>query len=264
MSRLREFRDIEFHQACAIARVVLLREPTMTNFDWSEAVKSACVKQGYAEPEGDMLHRAMRSVEHALMPTMGPRPVKEPGAAPVAPKVDAPPLTPAEWASFAATLRSVLARSANAMPDNVRTIAVETLTISEHAALDRFYLEAADHRMNALRRFAEVAIVREAGWDHAAIRATSDRHHLRADACFACRSASRSLLWHHVIQIQHGGSNLLRNRVALCAPCHADVHPWLPKVSRGSATGWSCFADAAADIGKWLKASGIAKPGDVA
>lgn len=263
MSRLRTYRPIEFHQACAIARVVLLRDPTVTNFDWHEAVKEACVKQGYLPPEGDMLTRACAAVERAVMQTMGPRPVKEPGAAPITPKVDAPPLTPAEWAAFAATVRSVVARSVNAMPDNVRTIAAETLTISEHAALDRFYLEAEQDRLGALKRFAEVAIVREAGWNPAEIRATSQVRNLRADACFACRHNGRVLAWHHVIQIQHGGSNYLRNRVALCAPCHADIHPWLPKVSR-EVKGWYCFADAAADIAKFLKAGGIAKPGDVA
>jgi HNH endonuclease len=262
--RLREFREISFQQACAIARVVLLRDMSMTNFDWHEAVKEACVKQGYKPPEGDMLTRACAAVERALMQTMGPRPVKEPGATPSEPKPETPQLTPAEWAAFGVTMRSVLARSTpHVTPANVRTIPTETLDVNEPAALDRFYLEAAVDRLGALKRFAEVAIVRGADWNPVEIRATSQVRNLHATACFACRTDARELHWHHVIQIQHGGSNYLRNRVALCAACHAEIHPWLPKVSR-QVKGWSNFADAARDIAKWLKANGIAKPGDVA
>ena len=264
MSRIREFRAIEFHQACAIARVVLLREPTMTNFDWHEAVKDACVKQGYQPPEGDMLTRACAAVERALLQTMGPRPVKEPGAAPYEPKLEKPPLTPKEWAAFAVTIRSVLARTASIVPANVRTIAVETLEVHEHAALDRFYLEAQVDRMGALRRFAELAIFRDGDWDPAVIRATSKQHNLRAQHCFGCAADNRPLNWHHVIQIQHGGSNLLRNRVALCDPCHADVHPWLPKVARQAPGRWSSFGEHAAELKGWLRANGISRPEEVA
>lgn len=243
MTRLRDYRPIEFHQTCAIARLVLLRDPTVDNFEWSEAVKDACVKQGWRTPEGDMLPRAMAAVERALLQTMGPRatkttPAPKPRPLPVA------PLTPQEWASFAKTIRSVLARSASAVPENVRTIAIETLTVSEHAALDRFYLEARIDRLGALRRFAELAILRGADWDPAQVRAASKQHNLRADACFACLDDSRERVWHHVIQIQHGGSNLLRNRVALCAACHSDVHPWLPKVERPqTGRGWTGIAE---------------------
>lgn len=264
MSRVREFRVIEFNQACAIARVVLLRDPSMTNFDWHEAVKDTCVKQGYQPPEGDMLTRACAAVERALLQTMGPRPVKEPGPVPALPKLEPPPLTPKEWAAFAATMRSVLARSASAVPANVRTIAVETLLVSEHAALDRFYLEAAEDRPGALRRFAEIAIERDANWNREEVRATSQQHNLRAHACFACRAGGRPIAWHHVIQIQHGGSNLLRNRVALCEPCHADVHPWLPKVARPAVGQWSSFGEHAEEITRFLRAAGVARPGEIA
>lgn len=243
MSRIREFREIEFHQACAIARVVLLRDPSMTNFDWHEAVKETCVKQGYQPPVGDMLTRACAAVERAVMQTMGPRPVKEPGAAPEVPKLAPPPLTPAEWSAFAATVRNIAARSAAVTPANVSPMPrAAVFHLSEHAALDQFYAEAETDRCGALKRFAEVAIERESGWNHAAVRASSQQHKLYAPCCFACRADGRAIEWHHIIQIQHGGSNLLRNRVALCAPCHSDIHPWLPKVARVAKGGWTDLA----------------------
>lgn len=258
-----DFRPIQFHQTCAIARVVLLRDATVTNFEWHEAVKDTCAKQGYLPPELDMLNRACRAVEQSLLQTMGRRPVKD--LVPPVPelKPEKPPLTPQEWAAFAITLRSVLARSANAAPDNVRTIATETLMVNEPAALDRFYAEAEVDRPGALRRFAEIAIVQGDDWNPDEIRAHSRVTNLHASACFSCRASSRPLSWHHVIQIQHGGTNYLRNRVALCDPCHADVHPWLPRVSRKQ-KGWSSFADAAVDIERFLKAAGIKRPGEVA
>jgi hypothetical protein len=34
-----------------------------------------------------------------------------------------------------------------------------------------------------------------------------------------------------VIEVQHGGSNVARNQVALCFPCHKYLHPWLTNAS---------------------------------
>jgi HNH endonuclease len=45
--------------------------------------------------------------------------------------------------------------------------------------------------------------------------------------CWACGTVGFRI-WHHVIQIQHGGYNRQRNLVKLCKPCHAEIHPWLP------------------------------------
>lgn len=74
MRPVRRYRPIEFHQTCAIARVVLLRDPTVDNFAWKEAVKETCIRQGYDEPQGDMLQRAIVAVEAALLREGRPRP----------------------------------------------------------------------------------------------------------------------------------------------------------------------------------------------
>jgi len=239
---LRDRRPIEFHQVCAIARVVLLKDLGLSDAEWKAQTRETAAKQGYDEPATDMLARALSSVEQALLRTMGPR-LTTTGTRKPAVKADKVPLTSAEWKAFAATLRGVVARSQAVLPSNVTPIARETLEISEHAALDQFYAEAnTGDRLGALRRFAEIAIVRDADWDPAAVRAAVDNHPLRARGCFACRGRSMPIAWHHVIQIQHGGSNLLRNRVALCGPCHSEIHPWLPKQPRRT-DSWSRLAD---------------------
>lgn len=49
---------------------------------------------------------------------------------------------------------------------------------------------------------------------------------LTTGQCFACLT-HQPLNWHHIIQIQHGGSNHLRNRVEVCEECHEKIHPWM-------------------------------------
>jgi hypothetical protein len=243
--RVPDLRPIAFRQVCAIARVELLKAPTMIDAEWKAAILETCAKQQWESPDADMVGRAMSAVERAVSQTIGPRPIVEPTAPPQAPKPDKG-WTNADYRSFADTVRAVMARSKSA-PDTAKVspITRETWDIDERAAIDQFYAEAnTGDRAGALRRFAEIAIVRPADWDVAAVRASSRQHMLHADRCFVCRH-ERRLSWHHVIQIQHGGSNYLRNRVALCTACHADVHPWLPDVPRVvSASGWTSFEGA--------------------
>lgn len=47
-----------------------------------------------------------------------------------------------------------------------------------------------------------------------------------AGPCFCCGSSGERL-WHHIIQLQHGGTNRPLNRVKVCEGCHAKIHPWL-------------------------------------
>lgn len=239
MSRMRDYRPIEFRQACAIARVVFLRDPGMTTFEWKESVKDACVKQGYLTPEGDMLTRAISAVERALEQTMGPRQTREDVPPPVPPKPNGREWTAADYRALADTVKRISARSSGitAHRQNVTPfVAVERLDISEAAALDQFYIEvAAGDRLGALKRFAEVAIVRPEDWDFGAIRA--GKVTVSGEDCFGCLRQARANNRHHVIQVQHGGSNYVRNIVNLCDDCHAAVHPWLPQIPRRERCG---------------------------
>jgi 5-methylcytosine-specific restriction endonuclease McrA len=47
-------------------------------------------------------------------------------------------------------------------------------------------------------------------------------------SCFLCREA-KATVRHHIIPISRGGCNRIINLVGLCAPCHAEIHPWLKK-----------------------------------
>lgn len=245
--KLRDFRPIEYRTVCAIARMLILNAPTMTDADWKAAVLDTCSKQGWDNPSSDMMARALGAVERTLQQTTGFRR----GEKTPAPKTPQPDRcwTAADYRALAKTLKEMAARSVGAetLPDNVVPMALTTLEMSEPAALDQFYAEAVGgDRIGALRRFVEIAIVRPADWDYAAIRGASQQigKRIRAVECFGCRGAGRLFHRHHVIQVQHGGSNYIRNMVALCEACHADVHPWLPKAQRKVA-GWSAFKDCA-------------------
>jgi hypothetical protein len=98
MRPIHRYHPIEFHQTCAIARLVLLRDPTVDDFEWKEAVKRTCIKQGYDEPQGDMLQRAIGAVEAALTREGHPRPAVQVDVRPLSPARESRPLTHKEAA----------------------------------------------------------------------------------------------------------------------------------------------------------------------
>lgn len=115
----------------------------------------------------------------------------------------------------------------------------------EQNVLDVFWASAdAGHKLALLRYVAEFVVPRPDDWDRAAIREAmrDSTGMLTADDCFLCGNTARVLHWHHLIQIQNGGSNTLRNFVGLCPSCHAAVHPWL-ETWRQNVKGWYCVGD---------------------
>jgi hypothetical protein len=80
-------------------------------------------------------------------------------------------------------------------------------------------------RLALLRQLSAVAIHRPQEWDRAAVRA--EELPSPPVECFVCKVRDRRIHWHHVIQVQHGGSSEMVNLVGLCGRCHARVHPWL-------------------------------------
>lgn len=241
----KHYRPIEYRQVCAIARVAFLNAPQMSDAEWKAAIKDTCEKQGWDNPPPDVLSRAMSAVERALEQTVGPRRMREHTPPPQPPKPDKG-WTKADRDALAQTIKSAQARSAGAAPTNVLTIPQERWEISEPAALDEFYRQAQTDRLTALKRFAEIAIARPADWDYQAVRAERPSRMAHHDGrCYACRKPSRVTVSHHIIQIQHGGSNYVRNRVDICEPCHAAIHPWLPAVARPKPSGWFGLADIA-------------------
>jgi 5-methylcytosine-specific restriction endonuclease McrA len=107
-------------------------------------------------------------------------------------------------------------------------------SLPEDRILDYFWLM---HRRGAdpmwlLKQMGCLALDKPLDWDGAVVR----REHVRAvksgvirlnrDRCFGCRQAGQ-LYHHHLIEIQNGGSNQIRNLVPLCFVCHKVLHPWL-------------------------------------
>lgn len=118
---------------------------------------------------------------------------------------------------------------------------------AQYAVLNTFW--AADDsidRLDLLTSFAQIVVPRPSDWDVAAIRAESERIFatLTASRCFICRHSDRPFIWHHIIQVQNGGSNDSRNRVELCELCHTRVHPWMTYKPTG---GWQRIGEIGAD-----------------
>lgn len=121
---------------------------------------------------------------------------------------------------------------------------------SEEAALDAFWHGVADgaDRIDGLKRLASVVVDRPETWDTRAIRyeELGLTSRLASTQCFACYAADRRLYRHHIIQIQHGGSNLSINQVMICHRCHGLIHPWLPRPTTVENRGF-------VKIGDWME-----------
>lgn len=120
--------------------------------------------------------------------------------------------------------------------------------LSEQDVLDYFYLQARDpglDRIALLKQLADVAIDRPPYWDGGVIReeARKAQRKLWGERCFACRTEARKVYWHHIIQVQNGGSNTPRNLTVICARCHRDVHPWLPAPTTIENRGFAWLGD---------------------
>jgi hypothetical protein len=105
-------------------------------------------------------------------------------------------------------------------------------------------------RMAMLQILTTVRVWRPKEWDRAAVRREHEEwvlHDCNVDHrhCFMCDNTGR-LYFHHVVEIQHGGSNHGQNKVPLCFRCHQILHPWLteePEPQRSS--GWTSIASMA-------------------
>lgn len=238
-----DYKPIAFHQLCAIAKAVLQREPTIDDAEWKARTLETVAKYEFRTPEAHTLTHAMTQVEQAMKKTLGPRPVRMPPIperSAQKPQVEPEPVgrtnSPPGWdivVSLMAKLQAVRGSGPSLPPRPL--VPRDTLSMSEAEILNVFWRSANEpgaNKLQLLRAFTEIAIVRPADWNISEIRAEAHKHMLSASECFVCRGEYSD--WHHVIQIQFGGSNYVRNRVPLCGKCHSDVHPWLPRVERRS------------------------------
>jgi hypothetical protein len=118
----------------------------------------------------------------------------------------------------------------------------------EQEVLDYFYAMARNtevDRIALLKQIADVALDRPLDWDGGVIRqeARKAQRHLWGWRCFSCRTEARKVYWHHVIQVQNGGSNTPRNQIQLCARCHREIHPWLDEPTTLENRGFTWIRD---------------------
>lgn len=251
-------KQVGFAQLCALVRSIIQQEPTIDDHEWKARTLDRLAGLGFAEPEDhSMVNRAMTHVEFAVRKTLGPRlsPLK---ATPEPQKVEEYRFEgrtnrPAGW-DLVQQMMAELYPKASPNSDKPSPPESVDVPLTEIQAVNEFWFqsrkEGAD-KLALLRAFAEIAIIRSIDWNPDKIRAEFKTLWVKDVGCFACGKDATN--WHHIIQIQHGGSNYVRNRVPLCDPCHGSVHPWLKK--RGRSGGWTSFSDwlGSSDAPSWKK-----------
>lgn len=243
MPKPRDYKPIEFRQLCMVAKMILQQAPAIDDAEWKARTRDHLQRLGFDEPASDTLSRAMTQVEQALKSTIGqrltiPAPAPEQPAAPPAPEPTGRTHNPAGWdivTRMMGSLRKVSPVLENSSP---RPVAREVLGLTEVDALNEFWRQVRDggDKLVLLRAFAEVALVRPAGWDYLEIRSAFQRLRFGQEGCFVCYFSETQR--HHIIQIQHGGSNYVRNFVPICSRCHEEIHPWIAK-GKPRVSGWT-------------------------
>ncbi len=127
---------------------------------------------------------------------------------------------------------------------DIEAITTRLSKLGETDALNYFWLMMRDGAkpLTVLGWMSKVVIQRPPEWDRAKIRAEHELGlgkfgaRIRKTDCYGCQANDRNLYFHHIIEVQNGGSNAPRNTVPLCFACHKVLHPWLtvePKPKRG-------------------------------
>lgn len=127
---------------------------------------------------------------------------------------------------------------------DVAAITARLSELGEDSALNYFWLMMRDgaKSLTVLGWMSQVIIQRPADWNKSEIRRQHELGYGKFDVrvsktvCYGCQATDKNLYFHHIIEVQNGGSNGVRNTVPLCFACHKILHPWLtvePKPSRG-------------------------------
>ncbi len=110
-----------------------------------------------------------------------------------------------------------------ALPQRVRIQQEMQQMAPDKATRLAFLLKWANHKqkLNDARGLEE---------RRAAYRRGNPRGTTLVGQCWACLGWA-DVFNHHIVQLQHGGSNHHRNLVRICGECHRVIHPWLRKPS---------------------------------
>jgi hypothetical protein len=100
-------------------------------------------------------------------------------------------------------------------------------------------IERGDDRLATLTAWAQLRPARRANRSQHAIRREHNLQRLasrwKGKPCFVCSELASQE--HHIVQIQHGGTNRPDNKVRVCTACHGKIHPFLKPVSRDIPAG---------------------------
>ena len=78
-----------------------------------------------------------------------------------------------------------------------------------------------ENRISTLRKFADIRMNAKTSY-----KSRRKKTFRPFGACRVC-AANKATCQHHMIQLQHGGTNKKWNRIHICDECHSLVHDWL-------------------------------------
>lgn len=91
-----------------------------------------------------------------------------------------------------------------------------------------FFIHSKEKKLELLREAAELKMFNKVPYLQR--RREFDRmkwqFHSNWILCKVCQEKTVKHI-HHIIQLQHGGTNQMKNIIGLCFDCHAEIHPWL-------------------------------------
>ena len=87
-------------------------------------------------------------------------------------------------------------------------------------------------KLNELKKYAEKSLTcRKENYYETRIQHNQNKSNFfqKWKNCFVCKRSEVKNI-HHIIQIQHGGTNDEGNLIGLCLDCHVDIHPWMKDI----------------------------------
>lgn len=90
------------------------------------------------------------------------------------------------------------------------------------------YYRSPLEKLNELKKYADKVLTRKESYNE--IRTEHDKNKQnffnKWKHCFICKKMNVQHI-HHIIQVNHGGSNDEGNLIGLCKNCHSDIHSWM-------------------------------------
>jgi hypothetical protein len=138
MRRPKELRPVEWRQLCAIARELLMADPTIDDAEWKARIKERLCRLEFDYPaKFDTIPRAMSAVERALSAKWGPRPVGQPPRpAPVQPpRQEDPPWSHRRQPGAVTSIAALLANLRPSAPSETSSAISRSAQVNRHEDL---------------------------------------------------------------------------------------------------------------------------------